>query len=91
MDAVSGFEHGAPARKGTISVNKLELLAKVARGSRIEARHLAGILLALDEGDDIVAGWNKGISIFESAANTNAIDSKVTVSVLTTCERSCQN
>ena len=54
-DAVAGFEHGAPAGYGAVVADEWQLLAEVARWSRMEARHLAGILLALDEGDDIVA------------------------------------
>ena len=55
MDTVAGLDLRTPAGKGAVSADKRQLLAYVTRWSRMEARHLAGILLALDEGDDIVA------------------------------------
>ena len=50
---------------------------------RSQQGHLAGILLALDEGDDIVARRNKGVSIFEGATDPVAIDGQRTVSEFT--------
>ena len=63
VDAVSGVNHGTPARQGAVSAHERQLLAEVTRWSRSEARHLAGILLALDEGDLVVAWRNKGFGI----------------------------
>lgn len=83
MDSIAWFQHRAVTRQGGVHTYEWEFWTEVARGSRIEARHLAGILLALDEGDDIVAGWNKGVGIFEGAADLVAIDGQRTVSVLT--------
>lgn len=84
MDAVSRFDHRTPAGESAIRANERQLLAEVARGSRIKARHLAGILLALDEGDPIVAGRNKGIGILKRAADFGSINGQRTVSKLTT-------
>ena len=83
MNAVSGFNQGTPARQGAVSAHERQLLAEVTRWSRIEARHFAGILLALDEGDLIVAGRNKGIGILEGAADLGSINGQRTVSALT--------
>ena len=55
VDAVAGLDLWTPARQGAVSVHERQLLAVVTRWSRNEARHLAGILLAADEGDLIVA------------------------------------
>ena len=55
MDTVAGLDMWTPARQDAVSVHERQLLAVVTRWSRNEARHLAGILLAADEGDLIVA------------------------------------
>ena len=55
MHSVAWFQHGTVTGQGGVHTYETEFRAEVARWRRIEARHLAGILLALDEGDDIVA------------------------------------
>ncbi len=84
MNTIPWFQHRAVTRQGGVHAYETEFRTEVARGLGIQARHLAGILLALDEGDDIVAGRNKGVGIFEGAADLVAIDGQRTVSVLTT-------
>ena len=68
MNTIPWLDHGTPARKGAVGTNKRQLLAEVARGMGIQAGHLAGVLLALDQGDGVVASRRKAIGIFESAA-----------------------
>ena len=65
--------------------------AEVARGLSIETGHLAGVLFALDEGEDVLAGGDAGIAVFEGVADAIAIDGEVTVGVLTFNAGSCYN
>ena len=83
MHAIAGFQHWTVTGQGGVHTYETEFRTEVARWRRIEARHLAGILLALDEGDDIVARRNKGIGILKGAADSGSIDGQRTVSVLT--------
>lgn len=59
------------------------LLALGAGRVRIQAQHLTCMLFALDETDGILSGWDAGIGVFEGVANTDAVDGKVAVGVLT--------
>lgn len=91
MNCISGLEHGAVARKGAVGANELQLWAEVAWSVGIQTRHLTGILLALDKVDGVVPSRNKGVGIFERAADFVAIDGQRTVSVLTFGEKSIDN
>ena len=55
MHSVAWFQHWTVTGQGGVHTYETEFRTEVARWCRVEARHLAGILLALDEGDDIVA------------------------------------
>ena len=55
VHSVAWFQHGTVTGQGGVHTYETEFRTEVARWRRIKARHLAGILLALDEGDDIVA------------------------------------
>ena len=55
VDAVAGLDLWTPARQGAVSVHERQLLAEVTGSVRVQTRHLAGVLLAADEGDLIVA------------------------------------
>lgn len=83
MNSIPRFEHRTVAWKCTVDADKLKLGAQIARSVRIEERHFAGILFALDKVDGVVPSGNKGIDIFERAADLVAIDGQRTVSVLT--------
>ena len=49
VNAIAWLEHRAVARKGAVSADKAELLAEVTWWVWIQARHLAGVLLAFDQ------------------------------------------
>ena len=82
MHSVAWFQHWTVTGQGGVHTYETEFRTEVARWRRIKARHLAGILLALDEGDDIVARRNKGVGIFERAADLVTINGQRTMSVL---------
>lgn len=91
MDAVAGLEHGTIARHSAVGTNKLKFRAQITGRVCIQAGHLAGVLFALDEGEDVLAGGDAGIAVFEGVADAIAIDGEVTVGVLTFNAGSCYN
>ena len=91
MDAVAGLEHGAVARHSAVGTNKLKFRAQITGRVCIKAGHLAGVLLALDEGDGVVTCGNAACGVFEGVADAIAIDGEVTVGVLTFNAGSCYN
>lgn len=91
VDAVAGLEHGTIARHSAVGTNKLKFRAQITGRVCIQAGHLAGVLFALDEGEDVLAGGDAGIAVFEGVADAIAIDGEVTVGVLTFNAGSCYN
>jgi len=92
MNTIPWLDHGTPARKGAVGTNKRQLLAEVARGMGIQARHLASVLLALDQGDGVVPSRYLTICVFKRIANTGTtVNGQDAVSELTTCFTSLDN
>jgi hypothetical protein len=92
MNTIPGLDHGTPARKGAVGADKRQLLAEVARGMGIEARHLASVLSALDQGDGVVASRYLTVSVFQRIANTGAtVNGQDAVCELTTSFASLDN
>ncbi len=81
MYAITWFYHWTVTGQHTVRTDEFHLGAEVAWGLNVKARHLASVLLALDESDDILASGNAGIGIFEGVAYASAIDGEATVSV----------
>lgn len=85
MDAIPRLNHGAPAMKGAVDADKRQFLAKVARGMGVKARHLASVLIALDQGDGVVTSRYLTVRVFQRVANTGTtVNGQDTVSELTT-------
>lgn len=77
MDAVAGFEHGTPAGESMVE----GFLAQGAGRIGIQTRHLACMLLALDEGDGVIACRDEAVGVFEGVANLFTVDEEVAVGV----------
>ena len=83
VDSVAGLEHRAPTRKGAVVADKVQLRTLAAGRMRVEAGHLAGVLLALDEGDGIFPGRDLAVGVFEGVADAGAVDGEMAVGVFT--------
>ena len=84
VDSVAGLELRAPAREGAVVADKVQLRTLAAGRMRVEAGHLAGVLLALDEGDDVFSSGHARLGVFEGVADAGAVDGEVAVGVFTT-------
>ena len=84
VDSVAGLELRAPTRKGAVVADEGQLRTLAARRVRVQAGHLAGVLLALDEGDGVFPGRDLAIGVFEGVADAGAVDGEVAVGVFTT-------
>ena len=74
VDSVAGFEHRAPAREGAVVAYEGELRTAVTGSVGIETGHLAGILLALQERENIFSGRNHRLSVFEGITNSCSVN-----------------
>ena len=83
VDSVAGLELGAPAGKGAVVADKVQLRTLAAGRMRVEAGHLAGVLLALDEGDGVFPGGHARLGVLEGVADARAIDGEVAVGAIT--------
>ena len=83
VDSIPGFKHGAVAGKRTVDADKLQLGAQITWGCRIQAWHLASILLTLQERNNILTCRNLSIAVLKGGTDTDSIYGKMAVSVLT--------